>query len=477
VIENESINRRPLDYPTRAGARVLDVAKLIDSRDLSYFHYKVLVLSWLVALADGLDLALMAYTAPYIRDEMGLTSSLLGKLLAAAVAGQILGGFVITRIADRIGRRPTIVAAALAFGLLTLATALTSNYGQLLTIRFLDGLAIGGLLPVAWALNIESAPTRRRASVVALVMFGYSVGAACAGPLANFVAPTWGWQAVYVCAGLGTLLAAATLLLGLPESVRFLTSKRRDSRAIAKTLNAIDPTIRASEQDHFILGDEAASPATFRLKQLFQGDLKLITPLLWIGYSASAFAIYLNAMWGPLLLEALKFPRPTAALTAAIGGLLGSITGLLLVRTTEHWGPRAVMIAPTLALPLLLTLGMGLVPHHLVLTVTLLTSMLLGAGHAAIVSIAAYYYPSAIRASGGGWATSIAKFGAFLGPLTGGAILSSHMPVVRTYAILAICPFILCLATLLLGTVVRRHRDEHSEQFYSARTAINGLGR
>ncbi len=444
------------EQPSTPGARIFDVATLLDGRGLTAFHYRILLISCFITLFDGMDLALMAYTAPYIRDEFSLSSSLLGRLFAAAVLGQVLGGFLITHIADRIGRRPTIIATSYLFGLLTLMTALASTYAQLVTIRFFDGLAIGGMLPVAWALNIEFAPKRRRASVVAFIMLGYSMGAAGAGPLTNFVAPGHGWQGVYVWAGIGTLLASAALNLWLPESVRFLVAKRRDNARVAAVLNRMQPVLGATANDRFILADEASPGARFRVRHLFHGDLRFITPLLWAGYMASAFAIYLNSTWGPLLLEGLKVARPTAALVASIAGLLGAVSGLLLVRMTEHLGPRGVMICPAIALPLLLVLGMGLAPDHAVLYLVLIFGTLLGAGHAALISIIGVYYPSAIRASGGGWATSVSKCAAVFGPLAGGAILASNIPVIRIYAVLAIYPVLVCAAMAGIALVIRR---------------------
>jgi AAHS family 4-hydroxybenzoate transporter-like MFS transporter len=218
----------------------------------------------------------------------------------------------------------------------------------------------------------------------------------------------------------------------------------------------MQPALGATANDRFILADEASPGARFRVRHLFHGDLRFITPLLWAGYMASAFAIYLNSTWGPLLLEGLKVARPTAALVASIAGLLGAVSGLLLVRMTEHLGPRSVMICPAIALPLLLVLGMGLAPDHAVLYLVLIFGTLLGAGHAALISIIGVYYPSAIRASGGGWATSVSKCAAVFGPLAGGAILASNIPVIRIYAVLAIYPVLVCAAMAGIALVIRR---------------------
>ena len=81
----------------------------------------------------------------------------------------VIGGFVFSYLADRIGRRPAIIATAVAFGILTAATAAASSFEALLFMRFVNGLPLGGLIPLAWALNIEFAPRRMRSSMVTVV--------------------------------------------------------------------------------------------------------------------------------------------------------------------------------------------------------------------------------------------------------------------------------------------------------------------
>jgi MFS transporter, AAHS family, 4-hydroxybenzoate transporter len=439
-----------------APTRRVDIAGVLDAAGLTRFHFVLLSLSCLITMFEGLDISLMSFTAPYIRDQMHLSSQQLGVLLTAAIVGQVLGSFSITRFADRWGRRPTIIVSAYLFSLLTIVTGFARNFPELVGIRFLDGLAIGGLLPTAWALNIEFAPRARRSTVVAVIMVGYSIGSAAAGPVTNLIAPAQGWAAVYFWAGVGTIVASAALHSTLPESVRFMVVAGGYGARVAALLNRIAGKAIASAQDDFHLADERTADAKFRVSRLFLGDLRLITPLLWAGYMASSFAIYLNSMWGPMLLEAMTVPRQAAALVASTVGLTGALLGLLLVRATEHWGPRGVMICPALALPVLLLLGSGIASGQNVVPFVMAAGVLINTGHAAVVSIAGIYYPSAIRASGGGWATAVAKCGAVFGPIAGGAILASHLPVTRTYAVLAVCPLVLCLAMFGIARVLRR---------------------
>ena len=437
------------------GVRTVDVAKLVDERRLSAANYKLIVLSWLITVFDGFDQMMVSFTAPYMRDELALDKTMLGNVFSAGIAGMLIGGFLFSWLADRIGRRPAVIWAAYIFGFLTIATALANSYEALLALRFLDGLAIGGMLPIAWALNIEFVPKRMRSTVVTVIMMGYSFGSAAAGPLTNWIAPYHGWQGVYVVGGVGTPICATALFFYLPESVRFLVSKGRRPDLVAATMKRLDPGLDILADDRFILGDEPPARGNFHVRELFEGDLRLITPLLWGGYLVSSLAIYFSSSWGPSLLEDLHVPRQTAALVSSANGLLGAAMGLALMRFTDRKGPISVVFCPALAVPVLLILGLGFVSGAAFIPFVMLGAIFISGGHFGILSICGIFYPSAIRASGAGWATSIAKFGAVLGPIIGAMVLSSGMPLIRSYALLAVCPAILALCALGIAAVVR----------------------
>src|SRR6202167_3506325 len=435
--------------------RMVDVSAIIDSRRLTGFNYGLIALSWLITVFDGFDMMLVSFTAPYMRDEFGLSKMMLGRVFSAGLVGMMLGGFFFSFLADRIGRRPTVVIAAFSFGLLTTATGFADSYQALLILRLLDGFAIGGMLPLAWALNIEFVPVQMRSTIVTIIMMGYSCGTAAAAPMTNWIAPHYGWQGVYWAGGAGTLICAAALWLKLPESIRFLVTKGLKPWLVAQTLKRMDPRNDATADDHFVLSDEPKVDRQFRVSDLFRGSLRAITPLLWLGYIASSLAIYFAASWGPLVLEELKFPRATSALVASLGGLLGAVAGLALMRFTDRFGARAVAFYPALAVPVLLLQGLEMVPVQMFLVVNVIGALLVSGSHFGILSIAGIFYPSAIRASGAGWATSVAKIGAILGPIVGAAVLSAVFPITRTYALLAVCPAVFFVCPLGFHMVPR----------------------
>jgi AAHS family 4-hydroxybenzoate transporter-like MFS transporter len=444
---------------TRA-PRTIDLAALIDGRKLTPFNYVLIALSTLITLFDGLDMFMVSYTAPYMRDELGLTNGQLGNVFSSGTVGMVIGGLAFTYVGDRIGRRPTIVFAGLAFGVLTLATGFATTYPMLLLLRFFDGLAIGGMLPLAWALNIEFLPKKVRATAIAFVMMGFSFGSASAGPLTNWIAPVHGWEGVYFFGGGATLLCAIIIAIWLPESPRFLVTKALNPALTVKTLKRLDSTIDVEPGDTIILGDEGVRKGGLKLSDLFEGRLKWVTPLMWLGYGFSALGIFFKSTWGPIILEAMDVSRVTAANVSALSGLLGAVAGVLLMKFAERWGLLLVAFCTALIVPMALLIGFEVIHGPLFLPIIVVQSMLVGACHTAIISQLSIFYPTAIRASAGGCASAVGKVGGIIGPLIAPLLLDTGMPAVRTYAVAAACPAILVVCIIAIYNIMRKPEPE-----------------
>src|SRR4051812_50131642 len=99
-----------------AGTRTIDVTASIERRRFNGFYYGLIALSWLITAFDGLDGLMIGFTLPYMRDELHLTTTMMGYIAAAGNAGTAGGGFLSPLPADRIRRRPTPGAVGVVFG-------------------------------------------------------------------------------------------------------------------------------------------------------------------------------------------------------------------------------------------------------------------------------------------------------------------------------------------------------------------------
>ena len=439
-----------------ADRRTTDISEIIEKQKLTPFVIGLILLCSVVTFFDGFDMNVISLVAPEVSATLHLDKMMMGKVFSAGLAGTMAGGFFFGYLGDRIGRRPSIIFATAWFGVLTLGLALAGSYEQLVVFRFVQGIGIGGLLPLAWALNIDYVPRGYQSTVVTLLMLGYTLGDGFAGPLSIWFT-SLGWRSVFVFGGCAALVSTVLLIFLLPESIKFLANRKRRPDLIARFAQRLAPGRPIDASDRFVLSDEAGrSGKGFRVSALFRNELRWITPLLWTAYIASSIAIFLRLSWGPTILEAIGFSRSTAAYATSINSIGGALGGLLLMRFTDTRGAISIAVFPVLTIPLLLTMGLGGIGGMPFLVLYFFGTMFLVGTHFGLHSIAGIFYPSAYRSNGAGWATSIAKIGSVAGPLIGGVILSSLVPVKFLFAFLAICPLVVGVGIFSLGIIQRR---------------------
>jgi AAHS family 4-hydroxybenzoate transporter-like MFS transporter len=351
---------------------------------------------------------------------------------------------------------------------LTFVTGFANTPEMLIVLRLIGGLAIGGLLAPAWSINIESMPAGKRARAVTIIMLGFSFGGAMAGQVTNWLAPQYGWEGVFFFCGATTGVLAIALWFMMPESARWMTAKGKPAAEVLPMLKRFDPGLQTARYTHVMLSDERdlrgrVDPIA-KLVELFRGSLAYITPLIWITYFFSSFAIYLKASFGVLFMEELGIERVTAANLASISGMIGAIGGVLLLWFTEKRGPAWIAIAPFLGIPLALWIGSGiLLDGPLFVPVILIGGIMIGTGHAAVISITSIYYPSAVRSTGGGWASFMAKFAAVAAPILGGYyFLGSDAKVLDGYLFTGLCLAGVVIGLLVLSIYARRLLAEQS---------------
>jgi AAHS family 4-hydroxybenzoate transporter-like MFS transporter len=463
----------------------LDVSKFLEARGMTSFHYYLLFVSSLVTFFDGLDFSLITFTLPYLEEEMALDSTMIGLVSSAAFLGQMVGSLAGSYIADIAGRRPVIIWCTLLSAVLTFVTGFADGPWALIILRFLGGLSIGGLLAPAWSINIESMPKGSKARAVTIIMLGFSLGGAAAGQVTNFFAspeypyaamhaagslpafmPPPSWHMVFFVCGAGTGLLALLLLFTMPESVRWLVAKGKPATRITPLLRKFEPGADVDSYTTFTLSDENKTSDKqdpwANLKELFRGWLVWITPLIWFTYFCSSFAIYLKSAFGVLFLVELGFAREMANNLSSIGGLTGAIAGVLLLVFTEKRGPAWIAAAPALGIPLAILIGSGiLLAGPFFIPVILIGAITIGAGHAAVISITSIYYPSAVRATGGGWASFMAKFAAVAAPNIGAAwFLGSKQAVLDGYLATGLCLLGVVIGLLSLSVFARRLEND-----------------
>jgi MFS transporter, AAHS family, 4-hydroxybenzoate transporter len=422
------------------GASPVDVVAFIDQQPVGGYQIKLLLMCAAVLFLDGFDTQAIGYVAPALAREWGLTKAALGPVFSAGLFGLMIGALLFGPLADRIGRKKIIMFSTLAFGIGTLATAFIQDVNSLLAIRFLTGLGLGGAMPNLIAMTSEFNPRRRRATMVMIMFCGFSVGAALGGLLAAALIPQFGWRSVFVVGGVVPLLLVPILARLLPESVRFMVLNGRAPRRVAELLGWISPKASFAPGTRFVVQEPEL--AGIPVLHLFRGGRTLVTLLLWVVFFMSLLDLYFLSNWLPTVLNDLGASVPEAAVIGSmlqVGGIVGTFA---LGSTIDRFSFRALALVYFIAV---FAIGaIGYLGHSAIL-VTLaifVAGFCIVGGQIAANALAAAFYPTAVRATGVGWALGIGRIGSIVGPLVGGALLSmqwSAAEVFMTAACAALC--------------------------------------
>ncbi len=250
--------------------------------------------------------------------ELWVSLTVSGPVLAVALAAPLVGV-----VADTLGRKRVIVAAMLGLVLPTVLAATAANLGQLIVWRFLQGLLVPGIIAVAMAYISEESPKHLTGSTMATYVSGTVVGGFTGRFTAGVVVSHWGWQAVFIVLGAGTLVLALATWWLLPRSTRFVPQNNAAASLRSMRSHARNPRLLATYAAGFNV--------LFSLVAVFTYvNFYLADPPFLLGPAAlaSIFGVYLiggavtpGAGWA---LDRFGFRRTlmAAAAIAACGALL-----------------------------------------------------------------------------------------------------------------------------------------------------------
>jgi AAHS family 4-hydroxybenzoate transporter-like MFS transporter len=433
-------------------ARTLDVQEVVNAHPLSRFQKTVIALCFLVVAIDGFDTAAIGFIAPSLKAEWGVTPAELAPLFAAGLFGLMAGAFVFGPLADRIGRRPVLIATTVFFGLMTFASAFAPSVEWLIALRFLTGIGLGGAMPAAITLTAELCPEKRRASLVTLMFCGFTIGSACAGLAASGIVSAFGWQGLLMLGGVLPVLLTPVLIALLPESPRYLVASSAAPARIADVLGRMAPEADLSGATFAAPVRPAGSPVS----RLFKDGLGLGTLLIWTTFFMSLLVFYLLSSWLPLLITTAGFSMEHASLMGATLAAGGTVGAILIGRLMDRFEPHRVLAGAYLvAGAFVILLGSA------VATPWLLVVAIFGAGfgvagaQVGINALAAGYYPTASRATGVSWANAVGRTGSVLGSMIGGVLLSLGWDLATVFAAAALPAFLAALAMLAKGWAAR----------------------
>jgi MFS transporter, AAHS family, 3-hydroxyphenylpropionic acid transporter len=382
------------------------------------------------ALFDGFDTQSMGVAAPRVIAEFALSTSQATLIFSAATIGLFFGAAIGGRFADFIGRKRTLIATLLLFGLCSLLTTLAVGPKSLLIMRFLTGLGVGGAMPNFIALSSESTRADRRVSVVTLIMASMPIGGALAAAISLGAQIGWNWRVIFYIGGIVPIVTAILVLRLLPDP-------RRGEGALASAPAQID-----------------SLAAT-----LFRRDRALTTGLLWGGFFFTQLVLHLMLNWLPSLVIGLGFTRAQASWTSVCFNLGGATGAGFLGKLHAGTHRRQWVLVTYAGMAAALT---AVASINRVFAIALLACALAGVfivgAQLILFALAPLYYGKPIRGTGVGAAVAVGRLGSVVGPLFAGALLAGGGS--SAGVLLAIVPFVLFGGSAAFALTWRKQTDE-----------------
>jgi AAHS family 4-hydroxybenzoate transporter-like MFS transporter len=432
----------------------INISELIDNTKIGSYHVGLCILTGICLIVDGFDVQAMGYVAPAIIRDWKVAPPALGPVFSAALVGVLIGSLLFSMLADRVGRRPVLIAGTLFFGVMTLLTGRVNTINELLLIRFIAGMGLGGIMPNVVALMGEFSPAKSRLAVMTVIANGFNVGAAFGGFVAASLIPSFGWRSVFYVGGSLPLLIGVLMFVLLPESLQFMVvqGKRRDN--ITKWLKRLEPNINISDTTEFIVEEEKKEGVP--IVHLFSEGRGAVTILLWIVFFCNLLNLFLLASWLPTLVNDLGYTTQNAVLVGTTLQVAGLIAGFVMAAFMRRLGLMPILttgfVMGCISIALIGQVGFSL---GLLFLFVFLAGWGIVGNQGILNALAGSYYPTYLRSTGVGWCLGIGRIGAIVGPLFAGELLRRQWTNQQLFIAAASLAFVGVVAMLLLWVLLK----------------------
>lgn len=366
---------------------------------------------------DGFDVLAISFASPGIAREWGIDRGALGIVLSMELIGMGLGSVFLGGMADRIGRRRTVLGCLIVMALgMIMATRARGVY-DLSVWRVFTGAGIGGMLAATNAMAAEFSNARRRSLNVSLMAIGYPAGAAIGGLVAALLLKRGNWRVVFEFGAAATASFIPLVFWFVPESVSWLCQRQP-----AGALAAVNRGLRRMGYSPVAqLPPIAVELRRRSVADIFSARLVRGTALLTIGYFMHITTFYYILKWVPKIVVDMGFTPSSAAgvlVWANVGGVTGgAVLGLLSLRFSLK---RLTMFALVVSTFMVGVFGRGQANLAQLSVVCAVAGFFTTAGVVGLYGLMAQVYPTHVRATGTGFTVGFGRAGSMLAPIIAG---------------------------------------------------------
>lgn len=418
---------------------------------MSKFQIVVIAICFLLNMLDGFDVLVMAFTVHRISDEWGLSGTFKGMLFSFGLFGMAVGAIFLGRLADTYGRRKLIIVCLSIITLGMVLSSLATGFYQLLALRVLTGIGIGGALASINIIAAEFSSSKRRGVCISMTQIGYPIGGMIAGVIAVLLIPEAGWRSVFVFGAFLSAIMIPIVLWRLPESIDYLISTQP-----VNALQRINSLLaRMGHKAISVLPDP--EPGVTKLKasvrSLWTAEYRGATILMWLGFFMVMAGVYFVLSWTPnlLMLAGLSEEQGiSGGLILHIGGITGQLAlGFLSVKFNlkKLTGTYMFLSAVVMCLFAFFSNDLDLAMYLAAFVGFFLLGSITG-----LYILSPALYPAEIRTTAMGWAIGIGRIGAILSPFITGVLLDLGWGTSSLFFVFAIPMMIAMFAMLLIRT-------------------------
>ena len=418
------------------GLEAATVRAQLNSREMSLAQWEVVLLCTAINMLDGYDVLVMSFAAAPVAADWQLDPASLGLLLSAGLVGMALGSIMLGSLADALGRKRLVHICLITVTIGMIVSAYTQSQLQLLALRFVTGVGIGGMLATLTGLVSEYSNDKRRGICMGLLQSGYPLGALLGGVIAAQIIQFADWRSLFLFGGGLSAVLLPLIVIRLPESLDFIS--RSSSPGAENMKRRLLERFHLSEAQHSMVSEDL-DRATGSWRSCFTpSETRINTLLLWSCYLALMFSFYFVVSWTPKLLVDAGLSTSQGISAGAIlqaGGLVGALViGLLGSRYAVN-----KLAAWFFSLSVVLILAYGWADAELT-TLMILSAMmgffLIGA-MIGLYTIGPALYDAKSRVTGVGLAIGVGRLGAIAAPFAGGLMLETGLEISLIYAVFA----------------------------------------
>jgi len=378
---------------------------------------------------DAFDALSLAFVLPVLVRVWNISAVEIGWLIAAGYLGQFVGALLFGGLAERYGRVPSAAGATALMSVMSLACALAGNLPTLLVLRLIQGIGVGGEMPVAAVYINELSKAKGRGRFFMLYEMIFPIGLMVTGQVGAVVVPTLGWQVMFLIGAVPGLIIAG-LLLRLRESPRWLIARGRlsDAETIIREIEASTDGSSENTKDTTTAKD-AGSVARTRWTELLSPMYRGRTAIVWTLWASAYFITNGLNNWMPTLYNrvyglSLEQSLRAGTLTNVAQVVILLVCAFAIDRTGRRRWMTVCFTAGAVLLAALGSFASGSVTAVIVLVT--LSYGIVGSVNAVLYLYTPEIYPTRMRAIGTGSATCWLRLASAAGPLLVGYFVASQ---------------------------------------------------